>query len=80
VKKSTLNNLFEGLNNADLERARGRLMRGNSYRDLSTVCIIPTRGCSLQRSNHSGAGFADESKFYRVFIEQMKSVKHTMPE
>ncbi len=31
----------EGRNNANLEAARDRLTRGQSYKDLSTVCIIP---------------------------------------
>lgn len=35
---------LEGINNADLERARGRLIRGQTYKDLSTICLIPTRG------------------------------------
>jgi len=33
-----------GIHNADLESARTRLIQGDSYRDCSTVCIIPTRG------------------------------------
>jgi hypothetical protein len=33
-----------GRHNADLEASRNRLIRGNSYKDVSTVCVIPTRG------------------------------------
>lgn len=33
-----------GVHNADLEAARTRLIAGQSYRDCSTVCLIPTRG------------------------------------
>lgn len=33
-----------GVNNDDLEEAARRVSNGNGYRDLSTVCIIPTRG------------------------------------
>ncbi|MEY4377599.1 MAG: hypothetical protein RJB26_2149 [Pseudomonadota bacterium] len=33
-----------GYHNEDLERSRTRLMRGGSYRNQATVCIIPTRG------------------------------------
>lgn len=31
-----------GHNNSDLEAARKRLIRGNTYRDCSTVCVIPS--------------------------------------
>ena len=30
-----------GAHNRDLERTRTRLLKGQSYRDLSTVCVIP---------------------------------------
>lgn len=33
-----------GHHNADLSRARDRLMKGATYRDLSTVIVVPTRG------------------------------------
>ena len=35
---------LEGIHNSDIERARGRLIRGQTYKDLSTICLIPTRG------------------------------------
>ena len=33
-----------GIHNTDLEKSRVRLLKGKSYRDCSTICIIPTRG------------------------------------
>lgn len=33
-----------GFHNADLEAAKVRLMKGNTYRKVSTVCFIPSRG------------------------------------
>lgn len=33
-----------GFHNADLAASGGRLIKGGSYRDLSTVMVIPTRG------------------------------------
>jgi hypothetical protein len=35
---------FEGRHNKDLEKSIYRLEKGKAYRDLSTICIIPTRG------------------------------------
>lgn len=43
MKKQNQNAVFEGLNNLNLEHARQRLMRGNTYKDLSTVCVVPIR-------------------------------------
>ena len=33
-----------GIHNSDLEATRTRLLKGNSYKDLSTIIIVPTRG------------------------------------
>ena len=33
-----------GYHNSDLANSRNRLLRGQSYKDLSTICVIPTRG------------------------------------
>lgn len=35
---------YVGINNKDLEKAIGRLHKGQSYKDCSTVIICPTRG------------------------------------
>ncbi len=34
---------LEGLNNSDLQAARERILKGATYRDCSTVCLLPTR-------------------------------------
>ena len=33
----------EGVHNADLSVVQNRLMKGNTYKDLSTVCVMPIR-------------------------------------
>jgi hypothetical protein len=33
----------QGFHNADLSKVENRLMRGNTYKDLSTVCVMPIR-------------------------------------
>lgn len=35
---------YQGYHNKDIEKSRDRLIRGNTYKDLSTIIIIPTRG------------------------------------
>jgi len=65
---------FSGFNNADLDRARGRLIRGDTYRDLSTVCLIPTRGLIPAKVVQSWMGLATpmNQKFTRIFLEQLE--------
>lgn len=35
---------YQGHHNKDIEKSRDRLIKGNTYKDLSTIIIIPTRG------------------------------------
>lgn len=35
---------LQGFHNSNLEQTQKRLLKGNTYRDLSTICIRPTRG------------------------------------
>lgn len=74
MKKSNLTQVFEGLNNLNLEQARGRLMRGSTYRDLSTIMLIPTRGLIPVKVVQSWLGMmtAMNQKFFRLFIENME--------
>lgn len=37
-------NQQKGFHNTDLESSASRVIKGNTYKDLSTICIIPTRG------------------------------------
>ena len=63
-----------GRNNMDLEAARGRLIRGKTYRDLSTVCIVATRGVIPSKVVQSWLGLSTpmNQKFMRIFIEKME--------
>lgn len=36
-----LDSIFQGIHNADLERSRARLVRGQTYQNLSTVWVTP---------------------------------------
>lgn len=65
---------FEGKNNANLEVARDRLIRGSTYKDVSTICIIPTRGIIPAKVVQSWMGLATpmNQKFMRIFIEKME--------
>lgn len=74
MKKPNLNQVFDGLNNLNLEHARGRLMRGSTYRDLSTIMLVPTRGLIPVKVVQSWLGMmtAMNQKFLRLFIENME--------
>lgn len=63
-----------GFHNADLEKSRERLVRGSTYRDLSTVCIVPTRGLVHVRVLQSWLGLmsAMNQKFVRLFLTNME--------
>jgi hypothetical protein len=63
-----------GRNNEYLELAAGRLIRGNSYKDLSTVAIIPTRGMIPAKIVQSWMALSSpmNQKFTRLFIEKME--------
>lgn len=65
---------FVGRNNANIEAARDRLIRGQTYRDLSTVCIVATRGMISAKVVQSWMGMAApmNQKFLRIFIEKME--------
>jgi hypothetical protein len=63
-----------GWNNVNLELARGRMVRGQSYRDLSTVCLIPSRSAIPPKVVQSWLGLATpmNQKFTRIFLEGME--------
>lgn len=63
-----------GWNNSNLDAARDRLIRGQSYRDLSTVCIVATRGMISSKVVQSWMNLAApmNQKFMRVFVEKME--------
>lgn len=35
---------YRGHHNKDIERSRDRLIKGNTYKDLSTIIVVPSRG------------------------------------
>jgi hypothetical protein len=37
--KQELDSIYQGIHNADLERSRARLVRGQTYQNLSTVWV-----------------------------------------
>lgn len=44
MKKAELNSIFQGYHNSNLAAASERLVRGQSYQDLSTIWVTVTRG------------------------------------
>jgi len=74
MKKQQLQDIFIGRHNQDLSKSRDRLIRGGSYKDLSTVCIIPTRGLIPAKVVQSWWGLITpmNQKFLRIFIEKME--------
>lgn len=67
-------NIFIGQHNTNLDSARDRLLKGNSYKDLSTICIIPTRGMIHYKVVQSWMGLMSpmNQKFVRLFISNME--------
>ena len=63
-----------GRHNDNLEASIGRLIRGSTYKDLSTVCIIPTRGVIPAKVVQYWLGLMTpmNQKFIRLFIEKME--------
>lgn len=63
-----------GFHNQDLHAARSRLERGQSYRDLSTICVIPTRGLIAVRVVQSWMDLMPpmNQKFFRIFVQGME--------
>jgi hypothetical protein len=65
---------FEGRHNKDLDATNGRLEISKSYRDLSTICIIPTRGVIPAKVVQSWWGLMTpmNQKFIRMFMIGME--------
>ena len=63
-----------GVHNADLEASRARLEKGKQYRDLSTVCVVPTRGMIPARvvENWMGMMMPMNNAFFRIFVSGME--------
>lgn len=63
-----------GAHNADLEAATRRLKSGRQYTDLSTICVIPTRGMIPVKVVESWWGLQTpmNNKFMRLVIKGME--------
>ena len=62
-----------GVHNQDLEATRDRLIQGNTYKDMSTICIVPTRGMIPARVVQSWMALMTpmNQKFNRLFVSGM---------
>lgn len=65
---------LSGRHNRDLEASAERLERGRGYRDLSTICVVPTRGQISARVVQSWMNLMSpmNQKFTRLFITGME--------
>lgn len=63
-----------GKHNEDIAVSAGRILRGNSYKDVSTICVIPTRGKLYPRVVQSWFSLITpmNQKFYRMFMTGME--------
>lgn len=63
-----------GKHNSNLEASRNRILQGNSYKDCSTICIIPSRGLMPTKVVQSWMNMVPlmNQKFVRVFVIGME--------
>lgn len=63
-----------GVHNRDLEETGKRLAKGKQYRDLSTICVVPTRGMISARvvENWMGLIMPMNNAFFRMFVSGME--------
>jgi hypothetical protein len=68
TRKRQLEPIFEGFHNANLEATRERLLRSQTYKDLSTIMIVVTRGMIPAKVVWSWLGLMIpmNQKFYRL--------------
>ena len=64
----------QGIHNANLAESLERLEKGKGYRDLSTICIVPTRGMIPAKVTQSWMSMipAMNQKFTRIFMIGME--------
>lgn len=65
---------FQGTHNANLAQSIARLEKGKAYRDVSTICIVPTRGMISAKVTQSWMGMIApmNQKFTRIFMIGME--------
>jgi hypothetical protein len=63
-----------GFHNSDLEAANARLKKGKQYKDLSTICVIPTRGVIPARAAEAFCNLMSpmNNPFLRMWISGME--------
>ncbi len=66
--------ITEGRHNTNLDKAKDRLIQGNTYKDLSTVCVVPTRGTIPAKVVQCWMGMMSpmNQKFMRMFVIGME--------
>lgn len=71
MKPSLVIDDYKGYHNS---RSRDEIIKGNSYKDLSTICIVPTRGVIPAKVVQSWWGMMTpmNQKFTRIFVEGME--------
>ncbi|MFA6135858.1 MAG: hypothetical protein WC705_00615 [Candidatus Paceibacterota bacterium] len=64
----------QGVNNANILQSVERLEKGKGYRDLSTICIVPTRGLISAKVTQAWMGLIApmNQKFTRIFMIGME--------
>lgn len=64
----------QGIHNANFLQSVERLEKGGGYRDLSTICIVPTRGMISAKVTQSWMGMIPpmNQKFTRIFMIGME--------
>lgn len=64
----------QGINNTNFLQSIERLEKGKGYRDLSTICIVPTRGMIPAKVTQAWMGMIApmNQKFTRIFIIGME--------
>ena len=75
MRKQELQDIFiGGRHNPNVEHSRDRLIRGNTYKDLSTVCIVPVVGPIPWRVISSWWSLMTpmNQKFLRIGVEKME--------
>ena len=65
---------YQGHHNKDIEKSRDRLIQGNTYKDLSTIIIVPTRGVIPAKvvQNWLGMMLPMNQKVIRIFMIGME--------
>ena len=64
----------QGIHNTNFLESVSRLEKGKGYKDLSTICIVPTRGVIPAKVVQAWMGLfsAMNQKFTRIFVIGME--------